>query len=60
VPYAVGPENEVDSVSVLCIEGLSRMVVFAGYGRASSSSCSRRDLTSAVDAELFEATVVTG
>jgi hypothetical protein len=60
VPYAVGPEKDVDSVSDLSIVGLSRMVVFAGYGVALSSSHSWRDLTSAVDTELFEGTAVTG
>lgn len=52
VPYAVGPEKEVDSVSVLCIVGLSGMGIFAGGGRDASSSRSSREPPSAVESEL--------
>lgn len=59
MPYDVGPEKAVDSVSVLGIVGLLMIVVFAGYERVNSSEGSCRDFTNAVDAELV-GTVVTG
>jgi hypothetical protein len=53
VPYDVGPEKAVDSVSVLETGGLLRIVVFAGCTvREYSSGGSCREGTSAVDAEL--------
>lgn len=57
MPYDVGPEKAVDSVSVLVTGGLLRIVVFAGCTvREYSSGGSCRDLRSAVDTELVAVT----